>query len=295
MTGPLSMPRASRVGLLLALAALPSGRPLVANEDAADFRAAKPAIQRQLRSKKPEDRAAAIRQLQGYPVLDAVKVAMKTGFADEAPAVQSATYETLAKLNENEEILQVPDLGAEPPGEEERPEHDQRAGARRAAGRQVGANRTGGNRLSGQDPGQVQGGGPGRHRTGRPARRSRRRRIAADPDQADQDQNLRAPFRSPPGGGLGPDSARSPGIAGGADRAANRDQGRSPGRHHQVSHGRHGPELSRESKGLDQLVGRQQGVVHHSGAAGARRSSPSPAKGRPTTTACRSTPSGSCS
>jgi hypothetical protein len=75
-----------------------------ADNDAQEFRAAKPAIQRQLRSKKPEDRASAIRQLQGFPVLDAVKMAMKTGFADESPAVQSATYETLAKLNENEEI-----------------------------------------------------------------------------------------------------------------------------------------------------------------------------------------------
>ncbi len=62
------------------------------------------AFSAQLRSKKPEDRAAAIRRLQGYPVLDAVKMAMKTGFGDDAPAVQSATYETLAKLNENEEI-----------------------------------------------------------------------------------------------------------------------------------------------------------------------------------------------
>ena len=37
-------------------------------------------------------------------MLDAVKMAMKAGFADEAPAVQSATFETLARLNENEEI-----------------------------------------------------------------------------------------------------------------------------------------------------------------------------------------------
>ncbi len=104
MTGLFSMRRVSLAILLAALAALTSSRPAPGGQDAAEFRAAKPAIQRQLRSKKPEDRAAAIRQLQGFPVLDAVKMALKTGFADENPAVQSATFETLARLNENEEI-----------------------------------------------------------------------------------------------------------------------------------------------------------------------------------------------
>lgn len=86
---------------LLLMAGLASS---ASKDDTQDFRAAKPAIQRQLRSHNPQDRADAIRKLQGYPVLDAVKMAMKTGFADDAPAVHTATFETLTKLNENEEI-----------------------------------------------------------------------------------------------------------------------------------------------------------------------------------------------
>ncbi len=75
-----------------------------AGDDVQEFRAAKPAIQRQLRSKNAADRADAIRRLQGFPVLDAVKMAMKTGFTDDAPAVHTATFETLTHFNENDEI-----------------------------------------------------------------------------------------------------------------------------------------------------------------------------------------------
>jgi hypothetical protein len=75
-----------------------------AADDLQEFRAVKASIQRQLRSRKPDDRADAIRRLAEFPVVDAVKMALQTGFKDDAPGVRSATFETLAKLNENQEI-----------------------------------------------------------------------------------------------------------------------------------------------------------------------------------------------
>jgi von Willebrand factor type A domain len=73
-------------------------------EEAAEFRAARPEIQRGLRSKSADARVAAMRQLQGYPLVDAAKLAMATGFDDESEQVRGAAYETLLRFSANQEI-----------------------------------------------------------------------------------------------------------------------------------------------------------------------------------------------
>ena len=92
--------------------ALPSGKPAAkpaakseaAKAEAAEFKAARPEIQRQMRSKAAETRAAGVRRLQGYPLVDAAKLAMNAGLTDEAGEVREAAYETLLKFSGNEEI-----------------------------------------------------------------------------------------------------------------------------------------------------------------------------------------------
>ena len=74
------------------------------SQDQQEFRAAKASIQRLLKSKKPEDRAEAIRRLEGFPLLEAVKMAVKTGMADESKAVRLATYDLLVRQSDNQEV-----------------------------------------------------------------------------------------------------------------------------------------------------------------------------------------------
>ncbi len=75
-----------------------------AKAEAAEFKAARPEIQRQMRSKATETRAAGVRRLQGYPLVEAAKLAMNAGLNDEAREVREAAYETLLKFSGNEEI-----------------------------------------------------------------------------------------------------------------------------------------------------------------------------------------------
>jgi VWA domain-containing protein len=76
----------------------------VAKHEAAQFKAARLEIQRNLRSKDADVRVKAIRQLQAYPLVEAAKLAMGTGFNDESQQVRAATYETLLKFSASQEI-----------------------------------------------------------------------------------------------------------------------------------------------------------------------------------------------
>ncbi|HTU26134.1 MAG TPA: VWA domain-containing protein [Pirellulales bacterium] len=75
-----------------------------AKEEAAEFKAARPEIQRQMKSKTVSTRVEGVRRLAGYPQVEAAKLAITAGMVDEAPEVRTAAYETLLKFSTNEEI-----------------------------------------------------------------------------------------------------------------------------------------------------------------------------------------------
>jgi len=75
-----------------------------AKEEAAEFRAARPEIQRQMRSKTVATRVEGVRRLQGFPQVEAAKLAIAAGISDEAEEVRAASYETLLRFSANEEI-----------------------------------------------------------------------------------------------------------------------------------------------------------------------------------------------
>ena len=80
-----------RQGLLgLALASLAHTAVAADSDDPPEFRTAKVAIQQQMRSKKTDDRVAAMRRLGEFPVIDAAKLALQVA-APRTPRPKSAT------------------------------------------------------------------------------------------------------------------------------------------------------------------------------------------------------------
>ena len=69
-----------------------------------EFRAIQRGIQTQLRSKSREQRLAAVKKLEAYPVLEAAKVLLLTGLASGDEEVRLASYETLLKFKEDKAI-----------------------------------------------------------------------------------------------------------------------------------------------------------------------------------------------
>ncbi|MBI1902411.1 MAG: VWA domain-containing protein [Planctomycetia bacterium] len=74
------------------------------NDAAKEFRKAKPKLQQKLRSKKVDDRVAAMEELKGFPTLDAAKLVVQVGLDDKAPEVKQAAYGTLLALRGEKEI-----------------------------------------------------------------------------------------------------------------------------------------------------------------------------------------------
>ena len=68
------------------------------NDSAADYRAAKIAIQQQLRSKKPDDRIQALRRLEEFPLVDAAKLALGVSARDESTDVRQAALTCVAVM-----------------------------------------------------------------------------------------------------------------------------------------------------------------------------------------------------
>lgn len=90
--------------ILLALAfAVPSTR-AAESELEKEFRLAKHGIQAQLKNKSREQRLAAVKKLEEFPVLDAAKLLLLSGMTGGDAEVRRASYETLLTFKDNEEI-----------------------------------------------------------------------------------------------------------------------------------------------------------------------------------------------
>lgn len=72
-----------------------------------EFRSIQRGIQTQLRSKNREQRLAAVKKLEAYPVLEAAKVLLLTGLASGDEEVRRASYEALLKVKEDQAIGQL--------------------------------------------------------------------------------------------------------------------------------------------------------------------------------------------
>ena len=57
-----------------------------------------------MRSKTVATRVEGVRRLQGYPQVEAARLAIAAGINDEAEEVRAASYETLLRFSANEEI-----------------------------------------------------------------------------------------------------------------------------------------------------------------------------------------------
>ncbi len=77
----------------------------VSKDDAKDqFRTARRDIQARLRNKLPFERAAALRELQKYPTVDAAKLLVTLGLKDGTPEVRSAAYNTLLDFKDDADV-----------------------------------------------------------------------------------------------------------------------------------------------------------------------------------------------
>ena len=99
-----------------------------AKEEAASSRPPGSEIQRQMRSKTVDRRrVAGVRRLQGYPLVEAAKLAMRPASTTSREQVRAAAYETLLKFSTNEEICSYFLDQLLPPGPARRP--DRKIGA----------------------------------------------------------------------------------------------------------------------------------------------------------------------
>ena len=75
-------------------------------EVTADFQAAKREIQQQLRSRRPADRADAMRRLEQFPLVDAAKLIVPLAFKGQPDEVRKAGFTTLLTFKDNAEICE---------------------------------------------------------------------------------------------------------------------------------------------------------------------------------------------
>jgi HEAT repeat protein len=71
---------------------------------AADFKAARAAIQQQLRDRKKETRLAAVKKLADFPTPDAAKLLLVHGLASNDDEVRRAAFDVLASFNGDKEV-----------------------------------------------------------------------------------------------------------------------------------------------------------------------------------------------
>ncbi len=93
------------VAILLtgALAVVPSA-PAAESELEREFRSVQRGIQTQLKNKNREQRLAAVKKLEAFPILESAKLLLLTGMASGDEEVRRASYETLLKFKEDQEI-----------------------------------------------------------------------------------------------------------------------------------------------------------------------------------------------
>ncbi len=100
----------SMLRLFLVAIALTASLDLIASAAESDlekeFRSVQRGIQTQLRSKSREQRLAAVKKLEAYPVLEAAKVLLLTGLVSGDEEVRRASYEALLKYKEDGAIGQ---------------------------------------------------------------------------------------------------------------------------------------------------------------------------------------------
>lgn len=88
--------------LLLACGtALSAGAPL---DDSKESRAAKRAVQVQLRSRFTLDRTAAVRRIADFPAMEGSRLILQVGLSDPEPEVRRAAYETLLTWKDDREV-----------------------------------------------------------------------------------------------------------------------------------------------------------------------------------------------
>ncbi len=91
------------VGTALAAHLFTAGQARGANDgSAADFRAAKTAIQQALHAKPTEKRIEGLKQLEKFPGAEAAKLALGVGTKDESPEVREAAYACLGAIAADE-------------------------------------------------------------------------------------------------------------------------------------------------------------------------------------------------
>src|SRR6185295_16622405 len=71
-----------------------------------DFRSAKGPILQLLRSKQLDNRVKGIEQLKDFPLVEAAKILVQTGFKAQPPEVRRAAYATLLQWGDNDEIVE---------------------------------------------------------------------------------------------------------------------------------------------------------------------------------------------
>ncbi len=69
-----------------------------------EFRAAQKGIQSQMKNKNRETRLAAVRKVEAYPVVDAAKLLLLSGFGNGDDEVRRASYQSLLKFKEDKAI-----------------------------------------------------------------------------------------------------------------------------------------------------------------------------------------------